>query len=320
MTCTRISITGKAESILFNDIYEKIAKENEQLADEMFSHFKSELFKKDFGDFIEDYKNNIISDRTDENGEPKLFYNETAKKYYYLNKDNEKVYFPLINRGLRSIWNYDQINKIKSRLALTYFKNSGLDFNNINFEEAKSLPNLRNFITKQIQDKTKSLEEEGEYFSALTLEDSLNHLDELTENVETFFKEMNLEIIEDEEGDIEILEEEGKDPVFNQHSAERNTKNSVSTNVKLRLSLLEDKNNLDPIWNEPTFMNRDMVYSALQGVLCEEIALPGEDIFNLHKDALNRILSKKPFLTELHTYLNSPTITENQKSEFAPSE
>lgn len=317
MACTRISITGKAESILFNTIYENFAKENEQLADKMFSHFKSELFKKDFGDFVEDYNNNIISNRTDENGEPKLFYNETAKKHYYLNKENEKIYFPLVDRGLRSIWNYDQINKIKSRLALTYFKKSGLDFNNINFEEAKTLPNLKNFIVKEVQDKVKSLEEEGEYFSVLTLEDSLNHLDELTENVETFFKEMNLEIVEDEEGDIEILEEEGKDPVFNQHSAERSTKSSVSTNVKLRLSLLEDKDNLDPIWNEPTFMNRDMVYSALQGVLCEEIALPGEDIFNLHKDALNRILSKKPFLTGLHTYLNSPTITENQKSEFS---
>lgn len=317
MACTRISITGKAESILFKNIYEKFTKENEQLADEMFSHFKSELFKKDFGDFVEDYKNNKISDRTDENGEPKLFYNETAKKYYYLNKNNEQVYFPLVNRGLRSIWNYDQINKIKSRLALTYFKNSGLDFNNINFEEAKSLPNLRNFILKQIQDKVKSLEEEGEYFSAMSLEESLNHLDELVENVENFFKEMNLEIVEDEEDNSSLIEEEGKDPVFNQHSAERSTKKSVSTNVKLRLSLLEDKENLDPIWNEPTFLSRDVVYSALQGVLCEEIALPGEDIFNLHKDALNRILSKKPFLTELHGYLNSPTITENQKSEFS---
>ena len=105
MACIRTSITGNAESILFNTIYDKITN-NEQLADEMYSHFKSELFKKDFGDFIEDYKNNITSDRVDENGEPKLFYNETAKKYYYLNKNNEQVYFPLVDRGLRSISNY----------------------------------------------------------------------------------------------------------------------------------------------------------------------------------------------------------------------
>jgi hypothetical protein len=317
MACTRVSITGKSESILFDTIYNNLANQNEQLADEMFSHFKSELFKKDFGNFIEDYNNNIISDRTDENGEPKLFYNETAKKYYYLNKDNETIYFPLVNRGLRSIWNYDQINKIKSRLALAYFSKSKLDFNNINFDKASPLPKLKDFILKEIQDKINSLEEEGEYFSAMSLEESLNNLDELVSNVESFFKEMNLEIKEDEENGEWIVEEEGKDPVFNQHSAERNTKKSVSTNVKLRLSLLKDNENLDPIWNEPTFLNRDMVYAALQGVLCEEIPLPGEDIFELHKSALNRILAKKPFLKELHSYLNSPDITENQKSEFS---
>ena len=38
-----------------------------------------------------------------------------------LNKDNEKVYYPLINRGLRAIWSYDQINKIKS-CYLKYLK------------------------------------------------------------------------------------------------------------------------------------------------------------------------------------------------------
>ena len=320
MACTRIAITGKSESLLFNDIYSKIAESNEELADKMFNHFQTELFKKDFGNFVEDYNNNVISDRTDENGEPKLFYNETAKKHYYLNKDKEQVYFPLVDRGLRAIWSYDQINKIKSRLALAYFTKSSakLDFNNIDFSEMEALPRISQFITKEIKEKVSSLEEEGEYFSALSLSESLNHIDELSENVTNFFKEMNIELVEDDaDGVVLENEEEVKDPVFNQDSAERSTKKSVSTNVKLRLSLLKDNENLDPIWNEPTFLSRDMVYSALQGVLSDEIALPGEDIFNLHKDALNRILPKKPFLTELHGYLNNPDITENQKSEFS---
>ena len=316
MACIRTSITGNAESILFNTIYDKITN-NEQLADEMYNHFKSELFKKDFGDFIEDYKNNITSDRVDENGEPKLFYNETAKKYYYLNKNNEQVYFPLVDRGLRSIWNYEQINRIKSRLALNYFKKSKLDFNNIEFENASALPNIKNFILKEINDKINSLEEEGEYFSSISLQESLNYIDELVENVEGFFKEMSLTIQEDEENGEWLVEEEGKDPVFNQHSAERNTKDSISTNVKLRLSLLEDTENLDPIWNEPTFLNRDMVYSSLQSVLNDVIPTEGEDIFELHKSALNRVVDKKPYLKQLHEYLNSPSVTENQKSEFS---
>ena len=53
MACTRVSITGKSESILFNDIYNKIAENNEELADKMFSHFESDLFKKDFENFKE---------------------------------------------------------------------------------------------------------------------------------------------------------------------------------------------------------------------------------------------------------------------------
>lgn len=317
MACIRTSITGNSESILFNTIYENIANQNEELADSMFAHFNSELFKNDFGNFIEDYKNNVISDRVDENGEPKLFYNETAKKYYYLNKNNEKVFYPLVNRGLRSIWNYEQINRIKSRLALNYFKQSKLDFNNIDFENAESLPSLKNFIVKEITDKIQNLEDEGEYFSSLSLQESLEHVNELVENVENFFKEMSLTIQEDEDNGETLVEEEGKDPVFNQHSAERNTKDSISTNVKLRLSLLEDTENVDPIWNEPTFLNRDMVYSSLQGVLCDVIPTENEDIFELHKEALNRILNKKPYLKQLHEYLNDPKISENQKAEFS---
>jgi alkylated DNA repair dioxygenase AlkB len=317
MACIKLSATNGAESILYNTIYNEIANQNEKLADEMYVHFKGELFKNDFGDYIEDYRNSLISDRTDENGEPLLKYNETAKKYFYTNKNNEKVYFPLVDRGLRGIWNYDQINKIRSRLALNYFKRSGLDFNNIDFTSGEKLENLENFVTKEITEKIKSLENEGEYFAAITLSESLSHVSEIVENVENFFKELSLKIVEDQEGEDAIEAEEGKDPVFNTHSAERSTKESVSTNVKLRLSLLEDKDNLDTIWNEPTFMDMNKVYSSIQEVLTDEIALPGEDIFELHKSALNRLVLKKPFLKQLVDYVNSKNITDAQKSELS---
>jgi hypothetical protein len=317
MKCKRIAYTGKAESILFDTIYDKIANQNEKVAEELFAYFGKESFIEDFGDYLQDYKNNKYdSNRIDENGEPALFYDDTAKKHYYLNKNNEKVYFPLVDRGLRAIYSYKQIAKIKSRLALNYFKNSGLDFNNIEFSEGESLPNLRNFIIKEITDKATELKEQGgvSLLKARSLERSLKYVDELVENVENFFRELSIEIIENEE-DTSFLEEEGRDPSFNQHSAERNTKDNISANVKLRLSLLEDPNTLDPIWNEPTFLDRDMVYSTLQSVLSNEIALPSEDLFENYKTYLSRVQDKKPYLKGLLEYLNKVT-SENQKSEF----
>ena len=44
MKCKRIAYTGKAESILFDTIYNEIANQNEELADEMFSYFNKESF------------------------------------------------------------------------------------------------------------------------------------------------------------------------------------------------------------------------------------------------------------------------------------
>jgi hypothetical protein len=317
MKCKRKAYTGKAESILFDTIYDKIANQNEKVAEELFAYFGKESFIEDFGDYLQDYENNKYdSNRIDENGEPALFYDDTAKKHYYLNKNNEKVYFPLVDRGLRAIYSYKQIAKIKSRLALNYFKNSRLDFNNIEFSEGESLPNLRNFIIKEITDKATELKEQGgvSLLKARSLERSLKYVDELVENVENFFRELSIEIIENEE-DTSFLEEEGRDPSFNQHSAERNTKDNISANVKLRLSLLEDPNVLDPIWNEPTFLDRDMVYSTLQSILSNEITLPNEDLFENYKVYISRVQEKKPYLKGLLNYLNKVT-SENQKSEF----
>jgi len=318
MKCKRIAYTGKAESILFDTIYNEIANQNEELADEMFSYFNKESFVEDFGDYIQDYNNSEFkSERIDENGEPKLFYNETAKKYYYLNKNNEKVFYPLVDRGLRAFYSYKQISKIKSRLALNYFEKSGLDFNNIDFNEGEYLPNLENFIKQEIVNKINELKAQGGVglLKARSLEKALKYTDELVENVQNFFKELSIDIIEDEEGG-QLIEEEGKDPVFNQHSAERNTKDNISANVKLRLSLLKDETVLDPIWNEPTFLDRDMVYSSLQSILSNEITLPGEDIFENHKLYIARVQDKKPYLKQLLNYLNNIT-SEEQKSEFS---
>jgi hypothetical protein len=323
MSCTRISLTGGAESLLYKDLYEKIADKNETKADEMFTYFKSEAFIEDFGDYILDYKNNVVSDRINENGEPLLIYDEISKKHYYLNKNNEKVYYPLINRGLVALFSNQQIDKIASRLALNYFKGSNLDFNNIDFSNSEKLPNLSNFIQKQIIDKIQELNEKGGFKNKLiakTLTESLNYIDEFSTNVEKIFKEMSISIEEtdDVDGNIDITAgEELKDPAFNQHSAERNTKDSVSTNVKLRLSLLEDTNNIDPIWGEPVFLSRDSVQSDLQFILSDIVAKKGKDIFELQLNALSKVLDRKPLLRQLYNYLSDVNFKEEYRSEFS---
>jgi hypothetical protein len=322
MACIKITKTNNSESLLIKKLEEIF--ENEYKAEAAYSYFESENFKSEFGDYVEGYNNADKSfyNRVDENGEPKLSYDETANKHYFLDKNQEKIFYPAVKKGLRALFNYKQINKITSRLALNYFNKSKLNFlnfNNISFEERESLPNLKAFIKEEIENKIKELEEKGGKFKlpALILKKSLTNLNEYTDNVYAFYKKASLKIIKIKDENYQKDEDENvKDPSYSKSSFEQDSKDSISTIVKLKLSLLENKEELDPIWNEPTFVSFENVFSLLINNITNQVALEGEDLFDLLKNEIEVLSLKVPYLKELLKFFNDDKFTEQDKNQF----
>lgn len=297
---------------------------SEEKAEDAYSFFEqnSESFIKDFGDYLDAYGKNLKSfkGRLDENGEPKLFYNETANKYYYLNKDREEIFYPLSSKGLRGVFDYKQIDKIISRLANNYFKKSKLNFNNIDFATGEKLPNLKQYISDEINSKITELQSSGikGKLSARLLEKSLSHIDEYEEKIDALFKKMSINRVDNvEENDIVEGQYEVKDPSFVKSSFELDSKNALSSEMKIRLSLLENDQDLDPIWGENTFVPFDEVHSTLLKSLSNQVALDGEDIFDTFKSLIEKESNKKTYLKALLLNLNSKEFSNNSKNQFA---
>lgn len=326
MSCRNLTVTNGNPSLLEQKIQEIEGRED---VDNLLAYFRTPSFMGEFGDYVTAYNEGTILDygnRVDENGEPYLFYNETAKKHFYIDKKGEKIYFPIVNRGLRGVFNYKKLDAITSQLALNYFQESVKnDFNDIDFTDAINLPSLKPFLKNKIEAKIKELNNGNfnQKINAKLLTKTLDFLDEWVDNVDAFYKKIglnrkdNLDEAEDELGEIE---EDLKDPIYNKASFERDTKEAVSTNVKLRLSLLKDNNNIDPIWNEPAFIKFDEIYSTILQKLAGNVAITKdgitEDIFEIYKDQIQKIVAQKPYFQTLIDYLQSEDFTEDNKNEF----
>ena len=102
-------VVNGTESKLYNDIL-TVFNGDEELSKALHSSFaKDKEFIKDFGDWDNAYKNsyenldNNLSyiDRTEDNGEPKLYKNEKTGDWYYLDKDYETALqnFSIVKNG-----------------------------------------------------------------------------------------------------------------------------------------------------------------------------------------------------------------------------
>lgn len=326
MSCKFFSINGNSHSELAKYLNENINNNDESLTESQMKYFRSQPFIDSFGDYVDGYKQGFVGEydemlnRLNDTMEPLLQYDEESQKYYYLDKNNERVLFPLDKAGLRSVLTYDDINKVTSRLARNYFKSSNIDFNDLDFESGDKLPDLKTFITKDINSKVESLNQSDELDDILSVdivESLLDYTDELTKEVENFFKRISLKITEDDNTITEDnTSEDTKDVAFNMASFERDSKANVTTNVKLRLSLLEDPNVKDPIWNEPVFMQFDTVYSDLITVLSDIVDLPNEDVWDIYKDNVARIIPMKPYLQDIYNIISDKNFPKDKQNEF----
>lgn len=328
MSCA-IKLENKQDSILFNTIFNNITNQNEDLAKEYYDYFQTNgNFLKDFAtdennktiDWVEDFKKpflerEINQRRVDENGQPRLEFDNKYGKYYYLNQNNIKVYYPITDKKLNSLFTNEVIRSTTKRLALNFVTSRiGDNFND--FDVTENLVNLRTSIENKIKSKVLELKKSPDMTRQLNgvfLEQSLDNIDEWVKHVENYFRELKLVYKETTEVEDMLDEEEGeRGASYDKASFEKSTKDNISANIKLRLSLLVDTENLDPLFLEPELRSFDDVYGTLLASLTDKTSLVGEDLFKMYLNEIATLSGKKqylkdllPLLKEMHPYLQA---------------
>ena len=322
MSCSRETKTNGNISILFDKLYDILG--DETLAEEAYAEIENKSFQKDFGDFASNYKNTNtisysqdISDRTDENGEPALFFNSKLNKYYYKDKHNQKVYYPY-QQGLSQFFNTNQIKLIAKTMAFKYFETIDFDVNESTFKVNK---NLRPFIKNYLESKSDELlnSEDQEQFSiGLGIEDSINNIDDWVKEVQDSYSTIkaNYSIEEAENELIEESEEAGRGDLMRQESFTVSSKNNINDSVKLFLSLMKN-DELNEL-NEFNFISFDEIYSTLNKSLSNKVAITdnNENLYNIYLAEIKDLIKIKPYMQGLYDKLSSPSITDNFKNKF----
>lgn len=325
-----------SESILYNEIL-KAYDGDEELSNTLYSYFSSKEFLNNFGDWKKDYNegyslSNInyhyIDDtmRIDENGEPALFKDESSN-YYYIDKDKNREYVIFNSKSLISLFSYSETAELTKVLAFNFVKNNlNLDFENLDSSKGSNIT-LRKSIIDKLSERINTFNKSEDYLwenKAELLQSALdNNLDEIENNVINYFKQSKLNynqnLNDTELENIEIAEND-KDPGFNLSSMERSTKDNISANVKLRLSLIEDTSEKDYFLNDVTYVHFDDIYSTLLHTLNSKVALDLEndqqDLFEIYKGEILKLSSKKPYFKELYRLLSKDSLSEDIKSEF----
>lgn len=221
--------------------------------------------------------------------------------------------------GLGEVFTNQDISNITKVLAHNYImKNFNLDYN----ELGESITNisLKEFIPTELKEKISYLRNlNDEYFDDIadSLEDTLEFSDEWLSNVKNYFNSLKLNY---EESEISELEETGREDLIRKPSFERSSKEGISANVKLRLSLLTDPNQTDDIFNQPIFIPLQETLSTLQKTLSNDVTtIDGGVPIDLYKSYVNKIkklANKKPYLWNLVKILEDPNLPSSFQTEF----
>lgn len=333
----RIEIEGtKQKSILFDTIYNGIANQDLEVAKQHYAYFRNnETFLKEFAtdseyktlNWVEDSKKpflerEINQRRMDENGEPLLQFDSKYGKHFYTNENGIKVFYPIAQNKLNSLFSNGAVRSIAKKLALNFVTNRiGDNFND--FDLSKQATTLRKSIEDKLTNKAEELNSSTDMMmriNGMALTKSIDNIDEWVKHVENYFREIKL-VYKETTDTEDIIEEEDSErgEAYGKASFEKSTKDNISSNIKLRLSLitnlLGDKNaKVDEFFFEPELMTFDDVYGDLASILTNKISLPGEDLFDIYLNEISNLTPKKPYLSDLTASLKQ--MDDYVKAEF----
>ncbi len=221
--------------------------------------------------------------------------------------------------GLGELFTNEEISNITKVLAHNYImQNFSMDYNELG--DTVTNVTLKEFIPAEIARKISKLRSyNDEYFedTADALEDSLESQHEWLEHVKTYFNSLRLNYGEE---DIIEQEETGREDLIKKPSFEKSSKEGISANVKLRLSLLVDPNKVDDIFNEPTFIPLQETLSTLQKTLAGDVTIIDGgvpvDLFKVYVKKIKETAKVKPYLWNLVKILEDPNLPSNVQTEF----
>lgn len=324
MSCIRLTRTNQEESRLFNKLLEIVKDEN--TAEEMYIYFHTQDFFDIFGNYIENFhsvnQDSTILDRVDENQEPSLYLNKKLNKYYFLDKNNEPVYYPYTRQGLGQVLQTNDIKLFAKTLALQFYKkNVEFDYNNLSFN-ATTNQTLSSFIKEFLDSKVEELSNSDNVdhlVKGIALNETKNNLNEWKEEVKNYFNSLKVDYNIKEKESIKEQEESINDSLMRQESFLKSSKDNVNNNIKLFLSLIESKEIND--FNENSFIEFDDIYATLNKAFSNEVAVHDnqgqlEDLFEIFLSKILKLSNQKPYFKDLHEYLSSSKISERFKNQF----
>jgi len=305
---------------------ESISEITEDIQDvvieDMLSYFRSPYFIRNFGEW-EVEGSNIPEDFVNEKGEPNLLIDPNNGKSYHKSKFGEKIYFPMEQNGLNSIpgFNNSRIGKAVQVLGKKFFmRNFNLDYSDLSFVTEKDFESeVRDIIVEKINEE---LAEDPESVTAYDLEQSLNYMNEWTELLQTYFKSIGFKVEDkvDEDTDEEVG---GSEELIKQASYSTDSKDKISTNVKLLLSVIEDNNedNIDYIFEENGFVDFNDIYNTILNAVngttvIEEAKGDIKDAYNTMLSNIKELAVRKPYLNTLISVLEDTNYPESKKTEF----
>lgn len=306
MNCKLLTINGN-ESVLFKTLL-TMTNNNESEATALHSYFSRPSFIEDFGDYVNDYTNNIKNDRIDANGEPLLFKNDDTDSYYYINKDGERKLFPPNESPILSLLDGQTVRTVAHYLGMSYLQETR-NVNLENFDLATVLNNvsLRDFIKSKIADRIKELENSEDFediMQASLLESVQEHSSDLVPYIQDFYKTLMIEFNENvETSNDEFYAEESRDAGFGRSSNEFSTTRNMKTSVKVRLATLKDPNGFNPLFGD-AYIDFSKIDGLLKEALNDNYAYVDAngqlvDIGVLLTERLEKLASKRPELVQV---------------------
>src|SRR5699024_1659012 len=255
--------------------------------------------------------------------EPILHKDEGKDNYYVIDKYGEKLYVLNNPQPLLDFFSSSEVRTITKDISKTYLEDNNLigsdDINDITLTDIKG--NLNSHIESYLRSMQESFNNSDDFMVSHlgdSYGNSIQFINEWSEIVKDYFKELSLVYTEESiAGDMQYKEEATRtSEPFGMSSFERATKDAVSANIKLRLSLLRntDENSFDPVLNKMPFKDYDEVYSDLIRDLTDIMPIQGEDMYNLYIDRLREMSIKKPYINQLVELLERSDI--NTKRQF----
>ena len=304
------------------DISEITEDIQDVVIEDMLSYFRSPYFIRNFGEW-EVEGSNIPEDFVNEKGEPNLLIDPNNGKSYHKSKFGEKIYFPMEQNGLNSIpgFNNSRIGKAVQVLGKKFFmRNFNLDYSDLSFVTEKDFESeIRDIILEKINEE---LAEDPESVTAYDLNQSLNYMNEWTELLQTYFKSIGFKVEDkvDEDTDEEVG---GSEELIKKASYTTDSKDKISTNVKLLLSVIEDTNedNIDYIFEENGFVDFNDIYNTILNdingtTVIEESKGNISDAYDTMLSKIKELAVRKPYLNSLIDVLEDTNYPDSKKTEF----